>query len=151
MQVREEDRFSKVLAVFHEYLLDLDHDIEGCSGPELDQIDQHRVAALELRRRLVVHVTEGADARGQTTPPELALFYIQDTRTYVGDAVLWWRPGGHGYTTKLGEAGLFTKEKAHTGRETDKAIPVEAARRAARIVVHGDDLRGSLAKEKEKG
>jgi len=50
------------------------------------------------------------------------LYYIQDTRQYVGNSVLWWQLGG-GYTTDIEKAEKFTKEQAINicKRETDKA------------------------------
>ena len=54
------------------------------------------------------------------------LFYLQDSRSYVGNDVLWWRHGGSGYTTNLLEAGTYTKDKAqaqHNSRETDIPWP----------------------------
>lgn len=35
-------------------------------------------------------------------------FYIQDSRSYVGNDVLWWIEGGKGYTTDLSKAGKFS-------------------------------------------
>ena len=37
-------------------------------------------------------------------------FYLQDTRQYVGNCILWWRRGG-GYTTNLKEAEIFNREQ----------------------------------------
>lgn len=50
------------------------------------------------------------------------LYYIQDTRTIVGNCVLWWRPNRLGYTTDLNEAGRYTQKEAlaqHRSRDTD--------------------------------
>lgn len=51
------------------------------------------------------------------------LYYIQDSRQYVGNSILWWRAAGAGYTTNLEEAGTYTKAEAfsrHQSRATDK-------------------------------
>ena len=40
--------------------------------------------------------------RPQVPAPQL--FYIQDTRQFVGNSALFWRDGGHGYTCNLDEA-----------------------------------------------
>lgn len=40
------------------------------------------------------------------------LYYIQDTRTYVGNSMSWWRKEGHGYTCDIREAELFTLARA---------------------------------------
>lgn len=50
------------------------------------------------------------------------LYYIQDSRSYVGNAMLWWAKNGNGYTTDLFKAETYTKEEAqkiHDNRETD--------------------------------
>ncbi|CAE6821661.1 hypothetical protein R70006_06230 [Paraburkholderia domus] len=57
------------------------------------------------------------------------LFYLQDSRSYVGNDVLWWAQKGHGgYTTDLRNARLFTREEAqaqHNARESDIPWPKE--------------------------
>jgi hypothetical protein len=57
---------------------------------------------------------------------EQQLYYLQDSRQFVGNCMLWWRKGGAGYCCDLAEAGLFTKEEAyrqHAMRETDVPWP----------------------------
>lgn len=53
-------------------------------------------------------------------------FYLQDSRGYVGNDVLWWALDGCGYTTDLKKAHVFTKDEAvrqHECRETDIPWP----------------------------
>ena len=53
------------------------------------------------------------------------LYYLQDSRTYVGNSMLFWRKNGAGYSTKLDQCEVFTKDKAfklHKDRSTD--IPI---------------------------
>lgn len=48
--------------------------------------------------------------------------YIQDSRSYVGNCMLFWGPNRSGYTTDIDEAGVYTLEEAtrqHRERETD--------------------------------
>jgi hypothetical protein len=52
-------------------------------------------------------------------------YYIQDTRSYVGNDCLWWCPNGNGYTTNLSDAGIYDRQHAKSYRETDHAWPVE--------------------------
>jgi hypothetical protein len=52
-------------------------------------------------------------------------FYIQDARSYVGDAVVWWRPDGKGYTCDLSDAGIYSLEEVLHLRETDVPWPRE--------------------------
>ncbi|NIX57648.1 MAG: hypothetical protein GWN14_17425 [candidate division Zixibacteria bacterium] len=54
------------------------------------------------------------------------LFYLQDSRDYVGNDMLWWAIGCYGYTTDLSRAHVFTKDEAfsrHEARETDLPWP----------------------------
>jgi hypothetical protein len=56
------------------------------------------------------------------------LFYLQDSRSYVGNDVLWWAKEGKGYTTDLRLAHVYTKDEAvarHKWRETDIPWPKE--------------------------
>lgn len=56
------------------------------------------------------------------------LFYLQDSRGYVGNDVLWWAKNGAGYTTDLNKAEVYSFEKAqaqHNCRETDIPWPKE--------------------------
>jgi rubrerythrin len=56
------------------------------------------------------------------------LFYLQDSRGFVGNDVLWWRKGGKGYTTDLREAETYTNEEAqhmHFARTSDIPWPKE--------------------------
>jgi hypothetical protein len=50
-------------------------------------------------------------------------YFIQDTRIYVGNCVLWWGPDNRGYTTNINEAGRYTEERAmaqQRSRPSDK-------------------------------
>lgn len=54
------------------------------------------------------------------------LFYLQDSRSHVGNDVLWWAKDGKGYTTDLSKANIYTRESAmaqHNMRETDIPWP----------------------------
>ena len=49
-------------------------------------------------------------------------YYLQDSRTYIGNDVVWWAKDSKGYTTDLSKAAVYTKEAAevqHRMRETD--------------------------------
>jgi len=55
------------------------------------------------------------------------LFYLQDSRSYVGNNMLFWSASG-GYTTDVSKAEVFTLETAqrqHDSRETDIPWPKE--------------------------
>lgn len=54
------------------------------------------------------------------------LFYLQDSRSYVGNDVLWWARDGKGYTTDLSKAQVYTREEAqrqHDMRRSDIPWP----------------------------
>ena len=56
------------------------------------------------------------------------LFYLQDSRTYVGNDVLWWARDGKGYTTDLSRANIYSRDDAvarHNVRDTDIPWPKE--------------------------
>jgi len=49
-------------------------------------------------------------------------YYLQDTRQYVGNCILFWSKGNAGYTCNLDNAAVFTKEEAyrrHKNRKSD--------------------------------
>lgn len=70
-------------------------------------------------------------------------YYIQDTRSFHGNAVVWWAPEGKGYTSHLDVAGLWTEDEARKielNRTTDRAIPEDVARGAASLHVDAQRL-----------
>lgn len=82
------------------------------------------------------------------------MFYIQDTRSYVGNAVLWWAKEGKGYTTDLDEAALYTAEEAariHRNRESDKPIAQSIAEQAVVRCVDATRLREARSKKAPEG
>lgn len=72
---------------------------------------------------------------GNAALPEF--FFLQDSRGYVGNDVLWWAKDGNGYTTDLSKAQTYTKDEAqrmHEARFTDIPWPkhyIEAKTRPA--------------------
>lgn len=53
-------------------------------------------------------------------------FYLQDSRSYVGNDMLFWAVDGNGYTTDMRKAHVYTKAEAvarHQSRETDIPWP----------------------------
>ena len=71
------------------------------------------------------------------------MYYIQDTRQYVGNCVYWWGKNRSGYTTHLDQAGEYTEEEAREiarARDTEKAIPCDVVREAASLQVDAQRL-----------
>lgn len=54
-------------------------------------------------------------------------YYMQDTRDYVGNSMLWWAKDGKGYVCDIRRAHVFTLAEARswTHRETDVLWPCE--------------------------
>lgn len=80
--------------------------------------------ALEQLRRVAGEIIEVAnEMHPPARPPEaVPLYYIQDTRSFIGNCPVFWGPDGNGYTTDLRQAGKYTFEKAmrqHFMRDTD--------------------------------
>ena len=58
----------------------------------------------------------------------MAEFYVQDTRSVVGNSAYWWRLNRRGYTCDLKQAGRFNEKEARSierMRGTDRAIPCD--------------------------
>ena len=53
-------------------------------------------------------------------------YYLQDSRTIVGNDLMWWAKDGKGYTSDVSKAHIYTKEaavKQNQSRETDVPWP----------------------------
>lgn len=83
------------------------------------------------------------------------LYYLQDSRSFVGNCVMWWAKGGNGYTSDLSRAETYTLEAAmvqHRCRPSDVPWPkdyvdartaptVDAQKlKRADVAVWGDDV-----------
>lgn len=53
----------------------------------------------------------------------MSLFYLQDSRSHVGDGLTFWAKDGKGYVTDLDKAELYTAEQATSHRDTDIPWP----------------------------
>jgi hypothetical protein len=51
------------------------------------------------------------------------LYYLQDSRTYVGNAMLWWRKGNRGYCCDIDEAETYTLDQLKDMNPRDTDIP----------------------------
>lgn len=79
--------------------------------------------------------------------PREAEFYLQDSRSYVGNDVLFWAKDGKGYTTDLRMAHVYSQEAAlaqHHSRPSDIPWPkayIDAATRPAVDMQYIDSAR----------
>lgn len=72
---------------------------------------------------------------------DTGLFYVQDTRTVVGNCMSWWAKDCNGYTCHLKNAHVFTKgELTRVTRETDRVWPKEVVDDAASLQVDHQKL-----------
>ncbi len=55
------------------------------------------------------------------------LFYVQDTRNYVGNAMLWWAKQGRGYTCHIDNVEVWTKAQVD-GYDNGRGLPKEKYR-----------------------
>ena len=72
------------------------------------------------------------------------MFYIQDTRQFVGNCPMWWGPNGSGYVTRLDEAGRYTEQEAikqNRTRDTDIPWPCAEIDAIARRTVDCQHMR----------
>lgn len=71
------------------------------------------------------------------------LYFIQDARQFVGNAVLFWCSDRCGYTTDIDKAGRYPETEANKiagMRKTDIAWPVEILEPCAKRYVDAQDL-----------
>ena len=60
-------------------------------------------------------------------------YFIQDTRGYTGNSVVWWAKDAHGYTSNQDDAWEVSEEQARRierNRDSDKAWPADIVRAA---------------------
>ena len=81
------------------------------------------------------------DGCGDPIDPK-GFYYIQDTRSFVGNAVVFWRAEGKGYTCDFEEAGLYLGDSSevHSDRDTDVPWPVIPVRASRVTNVNADRL-----------
>lgn len=95
--------------------------------------------------------------------PDDDQFYLQDSRDYVGNDMLFWAVDGKGYTTDMRKAQVYTKAEAvaqHESRITDipwpkayidartrPAVDMQYAKRAEALAGTGIELRKPAPKK----
>lgn len=74
------------------------------------------------------------------------MFYLQDSRSYVGNSPLWWAKGSGGYTCDIDKAELFTEKEAmklFEDRSTDIPWKKEDVENAVKRLVDAQYLKKS--------
>jgi hypothetical protein len=82
-----------------------------------------RINKIGTRPRTERPTAEKTDGLGDALVDD-AMYYVQDSRTYVGNCGLWWCPNGAGYCCNIDEAGLYDGAHCKTMRGTDVPWPV---------------------------
>jgi hypothetical protein len=67
------------------------------------------------------------------------LYFVQNSRKYVGNSVLWWREDGTGYTTNLAEAMIVDDQ--WVGRNTDILWSCDKVKKYATVQLDMQQLR----------
>lgn len=70
-----------------------------------------------------------------------AMYYVEDSRSVVGNCMSWWGHDGKGYVCELNEAGQYTGERVASMRDTDVPWPVGYIQERAVLHVRRDLLR----------
>lgn len=78
-----------------------------------------------------------SDGLGAAIDPA-ADYYVQDSRTHVGNYISWWRPDRSDYCCNLNEAGIYKGTDVIGMRGTDVPWPVEYVRGHTVVHVRGD-------------
>ncbi|MGS7841806.1 hypothetical protein [Stenotrophomonas forensis] len=121
----------------------------------IDWLTEGGIADMEVGDVLMVSDRAITDEDGSgevyAAPPAQAvdlgqepMFYIQDTRQFVGNCPMWWGPNGSGYVTRLDEAGRYTEQEAirqSRTRETDIPWPCTEIDALARKTVDCQHMR----------
>lgn len=64
------------------------------------------------------------DGHGNPIDDE-ALYYVQDTRSVVGNCGSWWAPNGAGYVCCIDDAGKYPGKAVRSMRDTDVPWPID--------------------------
>lgn len=76
-------------------------------------------------------------------------YYLQDSRSIVGNFLLFWVKDHKGYTTDIDQAHEFTLEEALSHRDTDVPWPVDLCREVARLRVDHQKLPHSYKTQRQ--
>jgi len=127
-------------------------DMHANGQAELDRINQPDVMAkiqAKQEAKNALHFDTPLPGHAAPTAQTVDLgaermFYIQDTRQFVGNCPMWWGPNGSGYVTRLDEAGRYTEQEAikqNRTRDTDIPWPCAEIDAIARRTVDGQHMR----------
>lgn len=80
------------------------------------------------------------------------LFYVHDTtRGYVGNCMVWWRKGHHGYTCDINDAHIFTEDELRRRASADDLVAYPVEYITSIVSVHVDMQKVDRSKGKRSG
>lgn len=77
-------------------------------------------------------------------------YYLQDSRSIVGNFLLFWRKDHRGYTTDIDDAHEFTLEEALSHRESDVPWSVDEMRSVAKLRVDHQNLAYTWLEQRQR-
>ena len=128
--------------IFHQFGLRMEEDERGFTSESAAIVELEDGNVITPRADLIQFVRDDKPANDDQ-------FYLQDSRDYVGNSMLFWRKGG-GYTTDLTQAEVFPKDSAlkqHRDRDTDMQWSKEYIDSLAKPVVDTQVADRSLLKD----
>ena len=124
---READIDAHVIDRFATILAEISLNLKGAEQP-LHRHSYHDLPKLVAELKLEVELHRANEARAALSADGGAaddLYYVQDTRSFVGNCPMWWGKDFRGYVTRMDEAGRYTRAEAERicKRDTDKMWP----------------------------
>ncbi|MBV7482481.1 hypothetical protein [Bordetella sp. BOR01] len=101
--------------------------------------------AKEKVQQALERATSAAHKPGDENANAAPLYYLQDSRGYVGNCPMWSAKGGNGYTTRLDQAQRYTFDDAmrqHRSRPSDVPWPCDRIDGLRRPTVDTQDMGG---------
>ena len=80
----------------------------------------------------------------------LKKYYLQDSRSVVGNFLLFWAKDRRGYTTDIDKAHEFTLAEALSERDTDVPWSIEEMRSIARLRVDHQNLAYTYKEQRQR-
>jgi len=119
---------------------------DGTLARALRGLQDHYEAVAGTHRSHADALRQGRKAKDE------AAYYLQDSRSYVGNCPMWWAKDGNGYTTRLDEAQQYTLDDAmrqHRIRPTDIPWPCSVIDGLRRPTVDMQHM-GSVSEQVER-
>lgn len=126
------DKAESGIGEFHQFGLDLNEDEDGFTNFSVAIVEMPDGNVINPPVNMIRFINDEAEQSGSDDQ-----YYLQDSRDFVGNDMLFWMLGG-GYTTDVNQAEIFTRDSAlqrHIKRETDIPWPKNYIESITRTVV----------------